>query len=117
MAIKIDGCSAVGNAGAGFYVRGDAEMIDCHSALNGGRGFDVTDYSLMEKLGLPKETNPQMLIDWLTILQNQPSVTLEEAESATFWEKAGKIAPPLSIASSLLAILNNPILLQIVKAL
>ena len=117
MAIKMDGCSAAGNAGAGFYVRGDAEMTNCHSALNGGRGFDVKDASLMEKLGLPKETEPQMVIDWIKTLQSQPSVTLEEVESATFWEKAGTIAPPLSITSSLLTIVNNPILLQIVKSL
>ena len=113
---KFNGCTAIGNGGGGFRVLPDSELIDCHSAYNGGPGFEVEAPSLMRQLGLPHDTDPRVLLDWLsTLIQHPPNERAEIVKNQSFWEKAGKVAPPLSVANSLLGIANSPTLNEIIR--
>ena len=114
---KFEGCKAIGNRGGGFHVQNDSKLIDCVAAYNGGTGFEVAGESLLRRLGLPEDTDPKLLLDWLVAIKNQPVSSREEiVKSATFWDKAGILAPPLSIVSSLLNIANDPLILPTIIA-
>jgi parallel beta-helix repeat protein len=43
MAIRLNGCTAVGNGGDGFHIKGkpDIELVNCTASGNGGQGFHV----------------------------------------------------------------------------
>jgi hypothetical protein len=101
-----------------FHVRGDVEMTDCRAEFNRGHGFDVKDMSLIQRLGLSDDIEAELLFDWLSTLEQHPKEQwCELLETPTFWEKIGKAAPPVSMASSLLNIFTNPTFQMMIKTL
>ena len=112
MIIKIRGFQAISNAGSGIYINGDVELDaeNIYTERNGGDGLTINKpLSLIEKLGLPKETNPKELGELLTQLQgkNKDEATEIIKESDLLKGLSG-VADVSDIASLIFAISTNP---------
>jgi hypothetical protein len=114
MAIKIKVTNANNNGCDGIHIEGGGNMdmdIEVINAVgNGGQGINIIKHaSILEELGLPKETNPQALAELLQQLQSVPPEDRQQivkksrlmAQLAKFaLESSTIIANVITIASS-----------------
>jgi hypothetical protein len=122
MTIRIRGLRSFNNGGDGLRIEGDVHVVaeDILTKDNRGHGVQLLRHApLMEKIGLPKETDPQLLSAVLQKLQQVPTDAGEETvRRSGLLEKFGKIVVDSStFISNVLSISANPNVAEIIKHL
>ncbi|WP_282287361.1 hypothetical protein [Pseudomonas sp. PS02302] len=122
MAAKFTNCGAFGCAEDGFRVTGEvnAEFDGCVSVGNGGQGFNILPKApLMEKLGLPADTDPTKLAEILRALQGIPKAEqAAEAEKRGFKQILfGVLKEGPAYLNNVLQLANSPQVQQLIQML
>ena len=122
MTIRIRGLVANNNGGDGIRIEGDVQLDaeDIRAEGNGGQGVNILRHaSLLEQLGLPKETDPQALARLLQELQSTPLEKREETvRSSGILQRMGRgVIDLTTVISNILSIATNPAVQEVVKRL
>ena len=113
--LKTNGLSVKGVKGDAIYVRGhsDVEFDLSHTTITeiGGNAINVeSPEGVMETLGLPPDTNPKELAEFLLELRKEPEDTKEAvANDSNFFDKyINGTALASGIVANLLNISRDP---------
>ena len=117
MPINMTDCGANGNKGDGIRVVGDPNLTlkNFQSNNNGGQGYNfITVDALIAQLGLPKETDPQLIKEVFDQLLAGKAESPEMAikNSGLFGKISAAGADLSTIAANFSSILSNPNLQQ-----
>lgn len=122
MPINMKGCGASGNKGDGVRVVGDVNLNldNFQSNNNEGHGYNfITVEALVAQLGLPKESDPQMIKDVLERLLAERDLEPREVieNSGLFATITAAGADISTIAANFSSILANPSLQDYLRIL
>ncbi|MFU1552475.1 hypothetical protein ACM3N8_01755 [Aeromonas sp. A04] len=122
MSIKIIGGNFSGNGRDGIRVEGagDIEISHVTAEGNGGQGINIIQHgSIMQRFGLPIDTDPKELANLLIAIRSVPENKKESViKDSNLWGKFGVGALNTStLISNLISIATNPQTLQMVTTL
>lgn len=122
MTIRIRGLVANNNGGDGIRIEGDVQLDaeGIRAEGNGGQGVSILRHaSLLEQLGLPKETDPHALARLLQELQSTPPEKRAEAvRSSGILQRMGRgVIDLTTVTSNILSVVTNPAVQDVVKRL
>ena len=121
--ITMTNVTSSNNGGDGVRIEGDID-VDIDGLVtegNGGEGLNITQHqSVIEQLGLPKDTDPMLLAELLNKLQEPASN--EQKETIIVRSRLGQFLREqginiTTIAANLLTIASNPSVQQLIQAL
>ncbi|WP_332846396.1 hypothetical protein [Pseudomonas lactucae] len=120
--IKMYGTNVRGNGGPGIVQIGSNLKFESHGgdiSNNLGPGLIQREHSLVEKLGLPAETDPKELAELLKILLPLPNEArrAKVAESGLFNKIKAFALDSSTLMSNITTVASNPQVQQIIQAL
>ncbi|KKD01375.1 hypothetical protein [Photobacterium halotolerans] len=123
MTIKIENIVAIGNGGDGVRVEGDVDLDigGIRAERNGGQGVNIIKHaSIMDRFGLPRDTDPKELAALLVKIQAGQTQQEKEAvvKRSSLWGKfkVGALSST-TLMANLIAISTNPQVTEIIKKL
>jgi len=120
--INLKGAVLSGNAGGGILQVGEGGIIEAEGAMiigNGGPAVTQREATLMEKLGLPNETDPKELAELLKLLLSIPEGNREAVvEQSSLLAKLKAYAiDGTTVASNIASLASDPHVQQLIQLL
>ena len=119
--IDLEGAVMVGNGGNGITIIGDGK-VNARGAViahNGGDAVFQRDATLVEKLGLPAETDPKELALLLALLIDKPAADRVEVVKASglFGKIKALVLDGTTLANNIAGLASNPNVSQWIQML
>ena len=120
--IVMRNCTSLNNGGDGVRIEGDfdIEIDGLHTAGNGGQGINIIETrSILQSIGLPEDTEPQLVIEVLNrLVASQPEQNSEIVTRSRLGQQLRRLGLDLTtVTANLVTIASSPTVQRVIQSL